>query len=325
MIGQQTSEWKIFMSQTPLFERHPNNPILLPKDAPIPCVSICNPAAAQFGDDVILLARVIDAQDRSQLFVARSKDGVGGWQFDKKPLLAPSEQNDESGRNEWYDTLGCEDPRITFLPERAGYLITYVGYSPFGAGVCLAATSDFHTAERLGIIIPPYDKDAVLFPRHIGGRYLILHRPTINGLENIWLMESDDLLHWGRPICIMQKGESGWDSGKIGAGPPPIETPEGWLLIFHGAEQTPQGWVYRVGLALLDLDDPTKVLAQTRRPVFAPETSYEKGGPKPGIVFPTGTVLQGDIVSVYYGADDTGIALATAPISRLLQALKADD
>ena len=242
----------------------------------------------------------------------------------QSPCWRPSRRRTGAEKSAWYDALGCEDPRVTFLPERAGYLIAYVGYSAFGAGVCLAATSDFHAAERLGIVIPPYDKDAVLFPRHIGGRYLILHRPTINGLENIWLMESDDLLHWGRPVCVMQKGEKGWDSGKIGAGPPPIETPDGWLLIFHGAEQTPQGWVYRVGLALLALDDPTQVLARTKAPVFAPEAPYEVGGVKPGIVFPTGTVLRDDgLVQMYYGSDDVGISLATAPVSRLLEAVKA--
>ncbi len=305
------------MSDQALFQRHPNNPLFLPKDAPIPCKSICNPAAARFGDDVVLLTRVVDEQDHSQVWVARSRNGVDGWRFDPGPLLAPPPEG------EWYDSLGCEDPRLSYLPDRDEYIITYVGYSPFGAGVCLAATKDFRVAEKRGIIIPPYDKDAVLFPRKIGGLYLILHRPTINGLENIWLMESDDLLHWGRPVCIMQKATDGWDRGKIGAGPPPIETPEGWLLIYHGAELTPQGWVYRVGLALLDLEDPSRVLARTSMPVFVPEAPYECGGVKPGIVFPTGTVLHDDTVCVYYGADDTGIALATAPISRLLAAVKA--
>ncbi|MBV9852664.1 MAG: glycosidase [Armatimonadetes bacterium] len=311
------------MSDHPLFERHPNNPLLTQKDSPVPCKSFCNPAAARVGEDVLLLARAIDDQDHSQLVVARSRNGVDGWRIEKTPLLAPANKDDQSNRNEWYDTLGCEDPRMTYLPERGEYLITYVGNSPFGAGVCLATTKDFRNSERLGIIIPPYDKDAVLFPRQIGGRYLILHRPTINGLENIWLMESDDLLHWGRPVCVMQKGESGWDSGKIGSGPPPIETPEGWLLVFHGAEETPQGWVYKVGLALLDRDDPSKLIARTKMPVFGPDAPYEVGGVKPGIVFPTGLVQQGDDISLYYGADDGGIALATTSVSRLLQAVKA--
>lgn len=305
------------MSVEPVFERHPRNPLLTPEDAPIPCKSICNPAATMFEGDVLLLTRIIDDQDRSQLWVARSRNGVDDWRFDREPLLAPPPHG------EWFDSLGCEDPRLTYLSERDEYLITYVGYSPFGAGVCLAATRDFRRAEKRGIIIPPYDKDAVLFPRKIGGRYLILHRPTINGLENIWMMESDDLLHWGRPVCVMQKATGGWDKGKIGAGAPPIETPDGWLLIFHGAVMTPQGWVYRVGMALLDRDDPSVVLARTKGPVFEPETRYERGGPKPGIVFPTGFIQRGDDISLYYGADDIGIALATAPVRRLLDAVKA--
>ena len=206
------------MTDAPVLDRHPTNPLLLPKDAPIPCKSICNPAAVEFAGDVLLLARIIDAQDHSQLWVARSRNGVDDWRFDPKPLLSPMPEE------EWYDSLGCEDPRITYLAEWDIFAITYVGYSPFGAGVCFATTTSFGTAQRHGIVIPPYDKDAVLFPRRIGGRNLMLHRPTINGLENIWMMESLDLLYWGRPVCIMQKATDGWDQGKIGAGPPPIET-----------------------------------------------------------------------------------------------------
>jgi beta-1,4-mannooligosaccharide/beta-1,4-mannosyl-N-acetylglucosamine phosphorylase len=306
------------MSATPVFDRHPANPLFLPKDAPVPCKSICNPAAVLVNDETVLLTRIIDDCDVSHLWVARSHNGVDGWRFDAEPLLTPAPQEDD-----WFDTLGCEDPRLTYQPEWDIYLITYVGYSPFGAGVCLATTARFERAQRHGIIIPPYDKDAVLFPRKINGRFTILHRPTINGLENIWMMQSDDLLHWGRPVCVMQKGTDGWDGGKIGSGPPPIETPEGWLLVFHGAENTSNGWVYKVGLALLDLDDPTKVLARTKMPVLSPETNYEQGGVKPGIVFPTGLIQRGDEVWMYYGAADVGIALATTTLERLLEAVRA--
>ncbi len=307
------------MPVTTVFDRHPANPLLLPRDAPVPCKSICNPAAVLMDGETLLLARIIDERDVSHLWVARSRNGVDGWRFDAQPLLTPPPVEAD-----WFDTLGCEDPRLTYVPEWDIYTVTYVGYSPFGAGVCLATTARFGTAQRHGIIIPPYDKDAVLFPRRFNGRFLLLHRPTINGLENIWLMESGDLLHWGRPVCVMQKGAEGWDSGKIGSGPPPIETPEGWLLIFHGAENTPQGWVYKAGLALLDLEDPTKVLARTTMPVFEPETSYERGGVKPGIVFPTGLIQRGDEVWMYYGAADVGIALATTTVGRLLDAVRAD-
>lgn len=304
------------MSSHTVFDRHPQNPLLLPAQAPVPCKSICNPAAVLLDGEMLLLTRIIDDQDRSQIWVARSRNGVDDWRFDDAPLLAPPPEG------EWYDSLGCEDPRLTYLTERDEYAITYIGYSPYGAGVCLATTQDFSRADKQGIIIPPYDKDAVLFPRQVGGCALILHRPTINGLENIWMMDSDDLIHWGRPVCVLQKGETGWDSGKIGSGPPPVEMPEGWLLIFHGAEQTPQGWVYKVGAALLDREHPSQVLARTRQPIFIPDAPYEQGGAKPGIVFPTGLVQRGDELWMYYGADDTGIALATTTISRVLNALE---
>ena len=159
-----------------LFVREPTNPILTAADMPIPCKAVCNPAACLVNDEVLLLLRVIDPADKSHLFVARSADGVGNWRVEPTPLLSPADA--EAG---WYDDWGCEDPRITYVEEIGQYVITYVGYSRYGAGVCQALTQDFVTAKRLGMAVHPYNKDAVLFPRKIGGRYLMLHRPTSPG------------------------------------------------------------------------------------------------------------------------------------------------
>ena len=304
------------MTDIELFERHPANPILRASDLPFPCVAVCNPAACQVNSETVLLVRAIDERNSSHLVVARSQNGISDWKIQTPPLLSPDPHPN------WYETLGCEDPRITFLPERNEFLITYVGSSEQGAGVCLATTNDFLHVERLGLIIHPYNKDAALFPRKIGGRYLLLHRPTAGPLENIWLAESDDLLHWGNPRCILTEEDNpGWDSGKVGTGPPPIETPEGWLLIFHGVEQVDGGWLYRVGMALLDLDDPSKIIARYPRWIFGPTASYEMHGDKPGIVFPTGTTIKDGVLSLYYGAADTTVCLATARLETLLQAL----
>ena len=305
------------MNGTELFLRHPANPILTVPDMPFPCKAVCNPAACRMDGKTVLLMRVIDPDDHSHLVVARSPDGIGDWQVQTPPLFSPGSPA------AWYETWGCEDPRITYLPERGEYIIAYVGSSPFGAGVCLAATRDFHNVERLGLIIHPYSKDAALFPRQIGGRYRLLHRPTAGPLENVWLAESEDLLHWGNPRCVLQEEDQpGWASGKVGTGPPPIETPDGWLLIFHGVQHTEEGWLYRVGLALLDLDDPSKIIARLPHWVLEPHEAYEKDSHKPGILFPTGTVLTGDTLSLYYGAADTSVALATASLEMLLQALR---
>ena len=309
------------MEPTELFTRHPANPIIRATDIPIPCKAVCNPAATVIDGDVVLLLRVIDPQDRSHLLAARSADGFSDWRYDPEPLLGPDADP------LWYETGGCEDPRVVYLAERGEYAITYVGNSRFGASVCLATTRDFQTVSRQGVIFPPYDKDAALFPRRVGGRYLLLHRPTAGPLENIWLAGSDTLKDWGDPYCVLEeRDQPGWDSGKVGTGPPPIETEQGWLLIFHGVQKMDAGWVYRVGLALLGTC--RKALEASS---LAPRNGYsgrmppyEMQAPHPGIVFPTGTVVKDGIVSLYYGAADDCVALATAPLAALLDSLRND-
>ena len=296
-----------------LFVREPSNPILRAADMPFPCKAVCNPAACLVDGEVLLLLRVIDDQDKSFIHVARSADGIGNWRIEKTPLLSPNDT--DAG---WYDNWGCEDPRITYIEEMAEYVISYVGYSRYGAGVCIATTQDFITAKRRGMAIHPYNKDAVLFPRKIGGRYLMLHRPTAGPLENIWISESDDLLHWGNPRCVLEEADQpGWDSGKVGAGPPPVEVDGGWALIFHGVMQVGDSWEYRFGLALLDKDDPSKLLRRWPEWVFGPQEPYEMRGDRPGVVFPTGLVQKDGKAFLYYGAADTTVALATAEIDML--------
>lgn len=305
------------MNEQELFDRIQSNPIFTASDMPFPCQAVCNPAACLIQGETVLLLRAIDLGGHSHLVVARSADGLSDWKVEDPPLLSP-------GPNaEWYETLGCEDPRITYLPHRGEYIITYVGSSEQGAGVCLAATRDFRSVERLGLVIHPYDKDAALFPRKVRGKYLLLHRPSAGPLENIWMSESEDLRYWGNPKCVVQEEDKpGWDSGKVGTGPPPIETPGGWLLIFHGVELEETGWLYRVGLVLLDLENPAKIIARLPHWIFGPKADYELRGEKPGIVFPTGAVVQEGTLRLYYGAADTTVAVATAPMDRLLEALR---
>ncbi len=305
------------MSEPELFERSPANPILQAGDMPFPCKAVCNPAACLVDGETLLLLRAIDHEDHSHLVAARSHDGISGWRVQDPPLLSPGHGG------AWYETLGCEDPRITYLLDRGDYVIAYVGSSEQGAGICLATTTDFQSVSRLGLVIHPYNKDAALFPRKVGGRYLLLHRPTAGPLENVWMSGSEDLRHWGSPVCVLQEDQQpGWDSGKVGTGPTPIETSEGWLLIFHGVQLEETGWLYRVGLALLDLEDPSRIVAKAPQWVFGPTQSYEMRGEKPGIVFPTGAVVQSGILRLYYGAADTSVAVASARLEDLLQVLR---
>ena len=292
-----------------LFVREPRNPIIRPEDVPMPCKAVCNPGAVEFEGEVLLLLRVIDPNDRSSLVVARSKDGIGDWRIEREALLAPQE---------WFDDWGCEDARITYLADREEYVIAYAGYSRFGAGVCLATTKDFRTATRLGMVIHPYNKDAVLFPEKIAGRYRMLHRPTMAPLEDVWISESEDLLHWGAPRCVLHESDRpGWQGGKVGAGPPPFRVDDGWALIYHGVERSESHWTYRAGMALRDGDVPERLMSRWPEWVFAPEESYEHTEDGQGIVFPTGIVRRDGHQFMYYGAGDRFVGLVVTDLEKL--------
>ena len=297
------------------------NPILTAADVPYPANSIFNPGAARVGDETILLVRVEDLRGISVLHVVRSKDGEKDWRFDPEPLLIPDVDRDPE------ETWGCEDPRLTWLPEREEWAIAYTAYSRRGPLVSLATTKDFRTATRLGPVMPPEDKDAAMFPRRVKGRWAMIHRPSpLRGGAHMWLSHSPDLQHWGDHRLLLEARDGAWwDAGKIGLGPPPLETPEGWLVMYHGVRLTSDGPIYRMGLALLDLEDPGIVLRRTDEWVFAPEAPYEITGDVGRVVFPCGWVHDPvtDRLSLYYGAADTVIGLATAKLSDVLARVTA--
>ena len=304
-----------------LFERSPRNPILTVEDLPYPANAIFNPGAAQVGAQTLLLVRVEDLRGISHLHVARSIDGVTDWHFDRAPLLA-------SGPDRYPEEIwGCEDPRLTWLPERNEWAISYTAYSRRGPLVSLATTTDFRSVQRLGPVMPPEDKDAALFPRRLGGRWAMIHRPTpLRGGAHMWVSYSPDLRHWGDHALLLEARDGAWwDAGKIGLGPPPIETPDGWLILYHGAHVTASGAIYRVGFALLDLEDPTIVLRRSDEWTFGPREPYELDGDVDHVVFPCGWIVDElrDEVRLYYGAADTRIGLATARLSAVLDYVRA--
>jgi predicted GH43/DUF377 family glycosyl hydrolase len=301
-----------------LFLRSADNPIITADDLPYPAHAAFNPGATRHSDEVALLVRVEGFRGQSHFAVAHSADGEHDWRFDRTPAL----EGDVALHPE--DAWGIEDPRVVYLPELAMYAVTFTSYSEHGPLVSLALTKDLVTFERLGPICPPDDKDAALFPRRFGRDWLMLHRPYGGGPANIVLSRSPDLQHWSEPELVLPAREGGWwDAGKVGLGPPPLETAAGWLLLYHGVRLTASGALYRSGLALLDLDDPTRVIARTDDWQFGPETDYERTGDVPNVVFPSGWVLDpsGKRVLVYYGAADTVIGLATASMSDLLATL----
>ncbi len=304
------------MSTPGLFTRYPGNPILSATDIPYRANTVFNAAAAAIDGESILLLRVEDLRGISHLTVARSDDGRTGWRIDPEPTLMPDP--DHHPEEVW----GIEDPRITWLPERDEWAIAYTAFSRRGPLVSLAVTRDFRHFQRLGPAMPPEDKDAALFPRRIDGRWALIHRPTpLAGPAHIWLAFSPDLRHWGDHTLLLPAREGAWwDAGKIGLGPPPLETPEGWLMLYHGVRSTASGSLYRAGLVLLDLEDPRRVLHRTDEWVFGPQESYEQTGDVGGVVFPCGWIHDPitDELRIYYGAADSAIALATATLSDLV-------
>ncbi len=305
-----------------LFHRYPGNPILTAADWPYPVNAVFNPGATRFNNEVLLLVRVEDFQGLSHLTVARSPDGRSSWRVNPEPTLLPDPLHHPE------EFWGIEDPRIVFLEEEGLYAVTYVAYSRGGPLVALATTADFQTFHRLGPILPPEDKDASLFPRRFKGRWAMIHRPmpTAPGARpNIWISFSPDLRHWGDHTVIIEARPGGWwDSDRVGLGPQPIETPEGWLILYHGVRQTASGRIYRVGMALLDLEDPRKVIRRSAEWVFGPRAPYERIGDVPNVTFPCGAVVDppsGELL-MYYGAADTCVALATANLQELLDYLR---
>ena len=304
-----------------LFIRHEKNPILTPDEWPYKINTVFNPAATTIDGETLLLTRIEDRTGLSHLDVARSKNGVSDWHISEKPSFIADPKNHPE------EYWGVEDPRITFIEEMNAYLIAYTAYSQNGPLVSLAKTNDFMNFERLGPILLPENKDAALFPRKFGNRWAILHRPYQGENEaHIWLSFSPDLKHWGdHQIVIRARQGAWWDANKIGIGPQPVETEMGWLIIYHGVQKKVSGSIYRLGLALLDLEDPRKVVCRSNEWIFGPKETYERNGDVRDVTFPCGAIYdkKSDQLRIYYGAADTAIALATAKMSDVLAYLKS--
>ncbi len=300
-----------------LLHRHPQNPILTAADWPYPAHSVFNAGATRMADGTtLLLCRVEDRRGHSHLCAARSKNGRDRWTIDSVPTLMPEPKHFPE------ELWGIEDPRITFVEELGKYAIAYTAFSKGGPGVALALTKDFLAFERLGLVMQPDDKDAALLPRRIDGHFALIHRPTTDSGAHAWLSFSPDLTNWGnhKPMLLARKG-AWWDANKVGLSPPLIETPHGWLMLYHGVRHTAGGCLYRLGLALFDLEHPDRCIVRGDSWIFGPEAPYERMGDVGNVAFPCGTTMEtdGDTLNVYYGAADTCIALATGSVRSMLR------
>jgi len=247
----------------------------------------------------------------SHLRVARSTDGVH-FAFDAAPALFPATP---------YEAFGCEDPRVTFIEGR--YYITYTAVSDRGVAVGLAATEDFRNFVRLGVMLPPSNKDVCLFPRRVRDLYVCRHRPSESGFNpaSIWTAYSPDFVSWGRHEMTLAPTPGTWEGGRVGCGPPPVWTPEGWLEIYHAADERGR---YCLGAILSDLRRPERVLARSSRPVLEPEAPYELAGIYGHCVFSNGLVVGDDgAMTVYYGAADRISAGAVTTVDEMIAAARA--
>lgn len=303
-----------------LFQRYPGNPIITSASLPYRANSVFNAGATTIDGETLLLMRVEDRRGMSHFTVARSRDGLHNWTIDHQPTLLPSPGTHPE------EAWGIEDPRITYVEELGFWAIAYTAFSEGGPLVALACTHDFISFERFGPVLPPENKDAALFPVRFRGRWAMIHRPVSQWSApraDMWLSFSPDLKHWGDHRLLLAGRRGGWwDANKIGLSPPPLLTDEGWLILYHGLRTTVSGAVYRLGLALLETDNPCRVIARSDEWVLSPEECYELMGDVDKVVFPCGWIRDDKALRLYYGGADKCLALATADIDELLVWLK---
>ena len=244
----------------------------------------------------------------SHLRVARSRDGI---KFEIADSAAIGPAND-------YESFGVEDPRVSFIDGR--YYVSYVGVSGGGVTTCLASTKDFKSFERHGVIFCPENKDVALFPERIGGRYYALHRPVspLFKRNEMWISESPDLRCWGNHRYLMGPRAGHWDDMKIGGSAVPLRIEQGWLEIYHGADDNNR---YCLGAVLLDIEKPGKIIARAKEPVLEPEADYEIEGFFGNVVFTCGLLGEDGKLKIYYGVADTAICYAEAGLEEVIKSL----
>lgn len=247
----------------------------------------------------------------SHLRLLCSEDGIKFYEPENYPPLVGEGM---------LETFGIEDCRVALIDGK--YYLTFTSVSDNGVGVGLRTTTDWKTFEKHGMILPAHNKDCAIFEEKINGLYYALHRPSsvdIGG-NYIWIASSPDAIHWGNHKCIIKTRKNLWDSKRVGAGAAPIKTEKGWLEIYHGANDKHQ---YCLGAFLMDLEDPSKVIARTEQPIMVPSAEYELKGFFGEVVFTNGHVVapDGDTVTIYYGAADEFVCGAEISIKEIFSLL----
>lgn len=292
------------VGSTDVMWRFSHNPIINRYDIPS-SNSIFNSAVVPFEGGYAGVFRCDNKAVQMNIFAGFSDDGIN-WKIEHSPIVF------KAGNTEMIDSDYKYDPRVTFIDDR--YWITWCnGYN--GPTIGIGYTFDFVEFFQCENAFLPFNRNGVLFPEKIDGKFAMLSRPSDNGhtpFGNIYISFSPDMKYWGEHRCVMKVTafeDSAWQCLKIGAGSVPLRTEEGWLMFYHGVINTCNGFRYSMGAALLDLEDPTKVLCRTRSYLLAPALSYETSGDVPNVIFPCAAIADGDQIGVYYGAADTSLPL----------------
>lgn len=295
--------------------RYSINPII-ERDALPTSNSIFNSAAVRFRDGFAGVFRCDNRRREMRLHAGTSRNGID-WAIEPEPIRWVIEDKEVAPPEYGYD------PRVCWIDDR--YWITWCnGFH--GPCIAIGHTTDFQSFHMLENALMPFNRNGVLFPTKIQNRYMMLSRPSDNGhtpFGEIFLSQSEDLTHWGRHRHVM-KGLHPWESTKIGAGPVPIDTSEGWLLFHHGVLTSCNGFVYHFGAALLDAQEPWKVISRTPEYLLSPQEGYECVGDVPNVVFPCAALCDPPTgrIAIYYGAADTVTCLAFTTVERVASALQ---
>jgi predicted GH43/DUF377 family glycosyl hydrolase len=297
-----------------IVRRYAHNPILTKRQIPYAVETVHNAAVVKHDGEYIMLFRSHLRTGRSIIGLARSPDGFN-FTADAQPFLVP----ERDGPFAAYEEFGVEDPRVTRLEDC--YVITYSAYSRSGVRIALARTKDFAAVERVSLITQADHRNVVLFPEKFNGLYARLDRPHSEITPwSIWISYSPDLCFWGTSELLMKPEPYHWDEMKIGPGAPPIKTERGWLSIYHGVFRTMDGAVYRLGVALHDLQNPAKVIGVSDSWILQPEDPWETTGYVHNVVFTCGAVPEPDgTVKIYWGAADTVMCVGEATVSDLVE------
>lgn len=300
-----------------IVHRWEGNPLIATVDLNFKCLDIRNAGVTFYKNEMILLVTIQHLSGCQSIHLAKETKN-NRFIVSKESFLSPSSES----KYKIHESMGVLDPRITKINDI--YYIMYLAEGVHGIRLGLAKTKNFRNVERIGLISEPDTKAGALFPKKFKNKFARLERPAEG--SGIWISYSEDLIYWGDSQLLFTPRGRYWDSSRIGIGPPPIEIDQGWLLIYYGAKDTSAGPLYRLGTAIIDKENPMKIIGRCNIPVLSPREIYERIGDTPNILFSTGAVMQEDnTLVIYYGAADSCINIGTADVNDIIENCMDDE